>query len=163
MIHRTKKQSGFSLIELLIVVAIILVIAAIAIPNLLKAKAAGNSSSAVSGLRTVVSGEAVYRTSVTPNKYDTLAALAAAGQLDPAWQLAAVSATGHNGYSYSAPVAPGTDTFVFAALPVSYPNSGKNGFCATESGSIHVIDGTAGAPTAPADGAACVALPILGQ
>jgi type IV pilus assembly protein PilA len=74
-----RKQAGFSLIELLIVVAIILIIAAIAMPNLMVARMSANEASAVQSLRTIQSAETLYATTYPTVGFSaTLAALGGA-------------------------------------------------------------------------------------
>ena len=76
----SKKTKGFSLIELLIVVAIILIIAAIAIPNLLRARRSANEGSATASMRTLGSGELLYRS--TNGHFTDLAGLSADSIID---------------------------------------------------------------------------------
>src|SRR5260221_2895769 len=74
-----RSKKGFSLIELLIVVAIILIIAAIAIPNLLRARISANEGSAVSCMRTINTAQFAYNTS-----YPTVGYATALADLGPA-------------------------------------------------------------------------------
>src|SRR4051812_8443920 len=75
-----KNERGFSILELLIVVAIVTLIAAVAIPNLKKARQSASSASAVQSLRTVTTAEQMYRQKF--QVYGTLAQLAPEGTLD---------------------------------------------------------------------------------
>ena len=75
---RRRPERGFSLIELLIVVAIILIIAAIAIPSLLRAKISANESSAVASLRTITTAETTYASGWGSGYATALSNLAAA-------------------------------------------------------------------------------------
>ena len=74
-----RKQKGFSLIELLIVVAIILIIAAIAIPNLLRSRIAANEASAVGSIRTLNTAEVTYASTYPNVGFNVLANLGGAG------------------------------------------------------------------------------------
>lgn len=77
--RRYPKAAGFTLLELLIVVALVGIIAAIAVPLLLRARVSANESAAIGALRTVNSSEAAYSASAAPGGYaSALAVLAAA-------------------------------------------------------------------------------------
>ncbi len=94
-----KNEKGFSLVELLIVVAIIAIIAAIAVPSLLTARMASNEASALQGLRTIGSAEIAF--AATQNQqYTNMTSLVGGNYLDSRFSTAT---TGYiNGYTYTA-------------------------------------------------------------
>jgi prepilin-type N-terminal cleavage/methylation domain-containing protein len=157
-----KKQKGFSLIELLIVVAIILIIAAIAIPNLLKSKMAANESSAVGSIRTINTGEVTYAAgcpnvgySATLVELNTGAVCAGGtGIIDNV--LAGGAKSGYT-FTYTS-VADATglkNTYSITAIPGVVGTTGQRGFGSDQTGVVrYTLNGTA--PTFGAAGSSAL-------
>ena len=134
-----RKQKGFSLIELLIVVAIILIIAAIAIPNLLRSRIAANEASAVGSIRTVNTAEVTYASTYPDIGFAGLASLGGAGGTSTgAGLLDSVLASGvKSGYSFTVSVGGGSPATQYKVNgdPQS-PQTGQRHFYSDQSGVI---------------------------
>jgi prepilin-type N-terminal cleavage/methylation domain-containing protein len=148
-----RKQKGFSLIELLIVVAIILIIAAIAIPNLLRSRIAANEASAVGSMRTINTAEVTFSSTYPDQGFaQSLAQLGpTTGQTSAnssnAMLLDNVLATGtKSGYVFNLTVGATTlpvTTFYDVSYPVTMDQTGKRSFYSDASGVIrYQADGT---------------------
>ena len=122
------KQKGFSLIELLIVVAIILIIAAIAIPNLLRSKMAANQASAVASLRTLNTSSVLFYTNygIYPSALSNLAPVGSSGTVSSTLAdmidstlASANAAPGKSGYTFTWAGGGTTGAYTINADPVS--------------------------------------------
>ncbi|MGD1210950.1 MAG: prepilin-type N-terminal cleavage/methylation domain-containing protein [Candidatus Acidiferrales bacterium] len=174
-IRRADVDLGFSLIELLIVVAIILIIAAIAVPNLLRSRIAANEASAVANLRTLTTAAEAYSTTYADGYPPSAAVLGGTGSTPSCNGALVVDNTialppgQKSGYTFTytgedgnVPLAAGCaaqgfNGFLATAVPINTGITGIRSFCSTEPGEIS-YDETGS--TAASEGA-CSALPPI--
>jgi prepilin-type N-terminal cleavage/methylation domain-containing protein len=143
------RQRGFSLIELLIVVAIILVIVAMAIPNLIRSKLSANEASAVSSLRAIANAQATYAMTYPTIGYaDQLTKLSYASPGQPVdsdhagiidWVLGCeTQPCPKSGYRFSIASTMGTpiSAYVAVGVPQLVGQTGRRGFCCNQASQV---------------------------
>ena len=140
-------QPGFSLIELLLVVAIVGIISAIAIPNFFSSRRAANESSAVGTLRVIFSAQSTYRATSGSGSYGDFTDLQTAGLIDPV--VAASDTTAKSGYLFTTEQisGPSYPTFDATGEPTTATGplaTGARSYFVNETGVIYfVVGGTA--------------------
>ncbi len=148
------RRKGFTLVEVMIVVAIIALLAANAIPNLLRARLTANEWTAQTSLRTISTAMETYRINTGAFTGGTLAVLAAA---TPPYIDGVLGAGTKQGYTFAETVVD-ANSYVVTAVPATANVTGVRSFCVTDDGVVRVQ----AAGGAIATRAACLALGATG-
>ncbi len=156
---KDRRSKGFSLIELLIVVTIILIIAAIAIPKLLTVKQLANSTAAVANTRSINNALTAYSTQYPAVGYPAaLGALSGTGNapsstsallVDTLLTGATSAATPKQGYYFTYTAGTGTPSTTYTLLSTPTTNAGTRNFFSDQSGEIHYNDTAAASASDP--------------
>ena len=154
-----KQQRGFTLIELVIVLAIVLIIAAVAIPGVTGAKMHANEASAIASIRAIQTAQASYQSTYATQGYaGSLVILGGTESCTPSQETACLLDEGlasgiKAGYKFAVaaghPVDGANTTYVVGAAPASYNHTGVRRFCSTEKRTIRWDANTDGITTPP--------------
>jgi len=160
-----RRQKGFSLIELLIVVAIILIIAAIAIPNLMRSRIAANDAAAAATVRTINTTEITYSTTYPTSGFATLASLGPGSSTCPSGTangaclldqvLGCSSATcTKDAFNYTITINSSGADYVVGGIPIGQ-GSGDKDYCSVPDAVVRYQADATAANTAPTTDALC--------
>lgn len=131
--NQSRRNEGFSLIELMVVILIMAILAALMLPTMLNGRKGGNEASAISALRTINSAQEMYHARL--GRFGTVSDLTTAGYLDTSFD------TGRSGYVFSDEAAPDRATWSITAIPANPGTTGDRHFYIDSSGVIRFEEG----------------------
>jgi type IV pilus assembly protein PilA len=137
-----RSKKGFTLVEIMIVVAIIVLLAAIAIPNLLRARLSANEATAIAAMRTLSTAMETFRAAQSPPAYPT--ALSALNATNPPYIDNVLASSNKSGYTFT--LAGGGTTYSVTATPQTPNVTGVRSFFVEQSGVVYVGTSSAGTP-----------------
>lgn len=139
------RKKGFTLVEIMIVVAIIVLLAAIAIPNLLRARLSANEATAIAAMRTISTAMESYRAAQSPPAYPASLAALIAPASDPPYIDSVLGSGNKSGYTFT-PDGVGGNTYNVVATPQTPNVTGVRSFYVDQSGVVRVGGIATGTP-----------------
>ncbi|MGE5280363.1 MAG: type IV pilin protein [Deltaproteobacteria bacterium] len=136
------RRRGFTLVEIMIVVAIIVLLAAIAIPNLLRARLNANEATAIAAMRTLSTAYESYRAAQSPPAYPS--SFSPLNSTNPPYIDSTLASGNKSGYTFAP--AGGGNTYSVTATPQTLCVTGVRSFYVDESGVVRVGTSTSGTP-----------------
>ncbi len=137
-----RSKKGFTLVEIMIVVAIIVLLAAIAIPNLLRARLSANEATAIAAMRTISTAMESYRAAQSPPAYPS--AMTSLSSANPPYIDSVLGGGNKSGYTFN--LSGGGTTFTVVATPQTANVTGVRNFFVDQSGVVRVGQDSTGTP-----------------